>query len=151
MMENESKSLIVLNASAGSGKTYSLVLKYLSLLLDETKNSTFANILAMTFTNKAANEMKVRIIGALDLLSGIFTDEDKIRKRKDLIASLEKETGLTEQIIRFKSKQVLKDILHHFEDFQILTIDKFNLRLIRSFSKELNLVNIFFLKEYKLF
>ena len=92
-MENESKSLIVLNASAGSGKTYSLVLKYLSLLLDETKNSTFANILAMTFTNKAANEMKVRIIGALDLLSGIFTDEDKIRKRKDLIASLEKETG----------------------------------------------------------
>jgi ATP-dependent exoDNAse (exonuclease V) beta subunit len=142
-MENESKSLIVLNASAGSGKTYSLVLKYLSLLLDETKNSTFANILAMTFTNKAANEMKVRIIGALDLLSGIFTDEDKVRKRKDLIASLEKETGLTEQIIRFKSKQVLKDILHHFEDFQILTIDKFNLRLIRSFSKELNLSNDF--------
>jgi hypothetical protein len=60
-----------------------------------------------------------------------------------LIASLEKETRLTEQIIKFKSKQVLKDILHHFEDFQILTIDKFNLRLIRSFSKELNLSNDF--------
>lgn len=60
----------ILNASAGSGKTYNLVLTYLKLILGEGRSAhTFAQIMAMTFTNKAALEMKNRIISALDLLS----------------------------------------------------------------------------------
>ena len=62
--------LKVLNASAGSGKTFNLVKEYIQLLLGEQKNTfKFAQIIAMTFTNKAAFEMKSRIIQALDELS----------------------------------------------------------------------------------
>lgn len=70
MTDQAERPLQILNASAGSGKTYNLVLTYLKLILGENRNpSTFAHIMAMTFTNKAALEMKTRIISALDLLS----------------------------------------------------------------------------------
>jgi ATP-dependent exoDNAse (exonuclease V) beta subunit len=57
--------LFVLSASAGSGKTYQLVLQYLSILLDSIYPNTYKGIVAITFTNKASLEMKTRIIDAL--------------------------------------------------------------------------------------
>jgi ATP-dependent exoDNAse (exonuclease V) beta subunit len=57
--------LFVLSASAGSGKTYQLVLQYLSILLDSKYPSKYKGIVAITFTNKASLEMKTRIIDAL--------------------------------------------------------------------------------------
>ena len=66
-MSNDQKPLKVLNASAGSGKTYNLVREYLLILIGESADtSRFAKILAMTFTNKAAIEMKNRIVQKLD-------------------------------------------------------------------------------------
>lgn len=136
MSENNSY-LQVVNASAGSGKTYSLVKTYiLLLLLDDGDNADrkYAEILAMTFTNKAALEMKTRIIRALDELAN--PDFYEGSNYMDVVA---KETGLDKAAINRKSRRLLSGILHRYEDFHVMTIDKFNLRLIRSFSRDLNL------------
>ena len=70
MIKAIDKPLKIVNASAGSGKTYQLVTEYLLLLLKERNNlKGFSNIIAMTFTNKAALEMKERIVKTLDQLS----------------------------------------------------------------------------------
>ena len=129
--------LQVVNASAGSGKTYSLVKTYIHLLLtDEGENAAnkYAEILAMTFTNKAALEMKTRIIKALDELAN-----PQFYEASDYIDTIVRETGLKQEDVRIKSKRLLSGILHRYEDFHVMTIDKFNLRLIRSFSRDLDL------------
>jgi ATP-dependent exoDNAse (exonuclease V) beta subunit len=131
----------ILNASAGSGKTYALVKEYLLLLLKEdNKNNQFAQIVAMTFTNMAAIEMKERIIQNLDLLSfPSQREEESARYATELAKEL-----LIDQIdVQNRAKRVLKTLLHNYEDFHVLTIDKFNLRLIRSFSRDLDLTSDF--------
>lgn len=128
------KPLHILNASAGSGKTYSLVKKYIRLLLtadDSTRK--YAEIIAMTFTNKAALEMKTRIISALDQLSNPEQDNHKY------INQIAGDFNLPAAEIQLKSKRILSQLIHNYEDYNVLTIDKFNLRLIRSFSKELDI------------
>ena len=138
-------SLIVLNASAGSGKTYNLVITYLKLILDSTKDmNAFSEVMAMTFTNKAAFEMKDRIISYLDNISRISELDHQTYIKTDAICrQLATELNLEFPIVIQRSKNALKAILHHFEDFNVVTIDKFNLRLIRSFSKELNISDDF--------
>jgi ATP-dependent exoDNAse (exonuclease V) beta subunit len=124
--------LKIFNASAGSGKTYRLVKEYIKLLLDEEKSDhQFSHILAMTFTNKAALEMKERIIKALDEISR--------SKNDSLLEQLEEETQKDTKWIISKCKRILTQILHRYEDFHVMTIDKFNLRLIKSFSRDLDL------------
>lgn len=131
------KPLKILNASAGSGKTFNLVKEYIELLLDDNSSPhKFASIVAMTFTNKAAYEMKIRIISALDLLS--YPDKYEV-KSSDYAIVIGNSLGVNPVEIHEKAKKVLKYILHRYEDFNVLTIDKFNLRLIRSFSRDLNL------------
>ena len=69
-LKTDLKPLKIVDASAGSGKTYRLVKEYLLLLLNESEDvKRFSRIIAMTFTNKAAIEMKIRIVRALDELS----------------------------------------------------------------------------------
>ena len=126
------KPLQIVNASAGSGKTYFLVKEYLKLLLtEEDDKRAFEHILAMTFTNKAALEMKERIIKALDEISS--------KKDDQLVAQLTTDTGSSEDTIREKCRTALREILHNYEEFYVMTIDKFNLRLIKSFSRDLDL------------
>jgi ATP-dependent exoDNAse (exonuclease V) beta subunit len=134
-------SLIVLNASAGSGKTYNLVLTYLKLILDSTKDqNAFSEVMAMTFTNKAAFEMKDRIISYLHSLSILNNlEKDKYEKTVSICRELATQLKIDIPTVIKRSEKALKSILHHFEDFNVVTIDKFNLRLIRSFSKELNI------------
>ena len=134
-------SLIVLNASAGSGKTYNLVLTYLRLILDSAKDeNAFSEVMAMTFTNKAAFEMKDRIISYLHNIS-ILSDlkGDLFEKTEGICRELGSQLKIDIPTVVKRSEKTLKAILHHFEDFNVVTIDKFNLRLIRSFSKELNI------------
>lgn len=134
MAENSKRPLLVLNASAGSGKTYNLVRNYLVLLLKETSDKAdLGQLVAMTFTNKAAYEMKTRIIRDLNRL-GNPSDKDLAYVKE--IAGL---TGLKEAEVQKNAQLVLRKMLHRYEDFNVLTIDKFNLRLIRSFSRDLNL------------
>jgi len=135
------KPLKILNASAGSGKTFNLVKEYIVLLLSEKIVTTrFANIIAMTFTNKAAIEMKSRIVQALDELSF----PDKYGENSDNYALIiSEEIGINPLEVHTRAQKVLKNILHQYEDFHVMTIDKFNLKLIRSFSRDLNLPNDF--------
>jgi len=137
MPQPSSKALRVYAASAGSGKTHRLVLEYLKILLSDTNyRQKFRHIVAMTFTNKAANEMKDRI---LQTLSGLAYPASANAKTKALQKDLLNETTLTEVQLQQRAAGALQGILHHYEDFNISTIDKFNLRLIRSFSRDLDL------------
>lgn len=139
-VENE-KQLQILNASAGSGKTYNLVLSYLKLILGSDKSAAiFAQIIAMTFTNKAALEMKTRIIDALDFLSHpIRKSEKETTKAKAYLSDIARNLKTSENETQFRAQKALTAILHQYEDFNVLTIDKFNLRLIRSFSRDLDI------------
>lgn len=121
--------LKVIRASAGSGKTYTLSGEYLRLLF--TESDYFRHILAVTFTNKATNEMKSRIIGELDLLAG--------NKESKQLKTLMESTGLSEIQLRSKASVILKKLLHRYSDFSVSTIDSFFQRIIRSFTRELGL------------
>src|SRR5690554_5103631 len=141
MQKEITKPLTIYSASAGSGKTFSLVQNYLKLTLGEgVASKNFAKILAMTFTNKAAWEMKERVIQALDWLAYPNRAAEKEKKKAGLLLKeTQKTTGLTAKVIQEKAKRTLSEILHNYEDFNVLTIDKFSLRLIRTFSRDLDL------------
>ena len=125
----------IYNASAGSGKTFNLVKEYLILLLTAQNNDAYKNILAITFTNKAVNEMKSRIVNRLIE----FSDKEKINKDSAIIKEIIKEVSLTVDAINIKSTQILKHLLKNYASFEISTIDKFTQRVVRSFSYELNI------------
>ncbi|MFN3916096.1 MAG: UvrD-helicase domain-containing protein [Flavobacteriales bacterium] len=130
------KNLIVYNSSAGSGKTFTLVRHYLSLALKEENPHHFKKILAMTFTNKAANEMKERVLQHLYALSRESASE---AYNHGLIQAYIEFTELSEEKLQAKSEIILKHILHNYSDLSLLTIDKFMQRLVRSFTQELDL------------
>ncbi|MCY1720871.1 UvrD-helicase domain-containing protein [Prolixibacteraceae bacterium Z1-6] len=121
--------LTVYKASAGSGKTFQLVVEYLKLILENPNN--YKHILAVTFTNKATNEMKSRILEQLyQLASG---------QKSNYISPLQQNNDLSEQYIRQRAKQVLKNILHDYNRFSINTIDSFTQKVIKSFNRELGI------------
>ncbi len=125
------KKFKVYKSSAGSGKTFTLVKEFLSLCFQAESPFAFANILAITFTNKATFEMKERIMKALKELS---VGEGGVLKQK-----LKEETKLTEKELQIRSEQILTSILHNYADFSISTIDKFSHKIIRTFAKDLNI------------
>jgi ATP-dependent exoDNAse (exonuclease V) beta subunit len=134
---NTSTPLKVLNASAGSGKTHQLVLEYLTILLGaDYPIPKYKSIVAMTFTNKAALEMKNRIINTLE---GIVNFDGTNTKISHMLNGLEENIGVEQKLIQQRAQKALGQILHGYEDFHVSTIDKFNLRLIRSFSKDLDM------------
>ena len=126
----------VYKSSAGSGKTFTLVKKYLKIALGSEAADTYRYILAITFTNKAANEMKDRVLGALKSLS---SDTPPSGTSLYLAAALEEEMGLPTQVLRERAERVLEHILHHYGDFSISTIDKFVHRVVRAFAFDLNI------------
>lgn len=132
---NSSENFITYKSSAGSGKTYTLVKEFLQIVFQSSNPTRYRNILAITFTNKAANEMKERVIENLRELS---EDEDN-----DLILDYEKAFGIQKTVLRAKAKAVLQSILHNYSDLKISTIDKFTYKIIRAFSKDLNLSSDF--------
>ena len=125
----------VYNASAGSGKTYTLVKEYLKIILKSNQDDAYRNILAITFTNKAVFEMKSRIIDSLF----DFSKDNPTQKSKDLMQNLENEIHLNEQQIKIKSQAIIKNIIHNYAGFDISTIDKFTHKVIRAFALDLGL------------
>jgi ATP-dependent exoDNAse (exonuclease V) beta subunit len=119
---------VLYRSSAGSGKTFTLVKEYLKLVLENPEK--FKHILAVTFTNKAAGEMKERILKALKNLS---KKEDKILE--DL---LKQEAPQLQHIDRISS-ELLTTLLHNYSDFAIMTIDSFIHRVIKAFALEIGL------------
>lgn len=125
----------VYNASAGSGKTYTLTKEYLKILLVAPANDTYKKILAITFTNKAVEEMKSRIIDSLIA----FTKNEVSEKTAKFMQEIASEIKVDVPTIQQKSKKILKNLIHNYAAFDISTIDKFTHRIIRTFTNDLNL------------
>lgn len=126
----------VYRSSAGSGKTFTLVKEYLRLALDDISDPPvkFRRILAITFTNKAAQEMKERVIAALRALSG-KPDEKSETLRNILLEAL----NISDAELQLRSQRLLRTILHRYAEFSIGTIDSFTQKITRSFTHDLEL------------
>ena len=120
----------IMKASAGSGKTYNLARKYIELLFRKKERYAYRHILAVTFTNKATDEMKTRIMHELFVLAdnpgdsdymdyfipSVFPDEESLKKAAD---------------------QILCDMLHDYSAFSVSTIDRFFQQTLKAFSREI--------------
>ncbi|UMB59491.1 UvrD-helicase domain-containing protein [Lutibacter sp. A80] len=126
-----SKNFQIYSASAGSGKTFTLVKEYLKILLLSDNSFKFQQILAVTFTNKAAGEMKERVIQNLKSFSNF--------EKNNMLSIICKETNLLEDVIFKKSKVILNAILQNYGAFNITTIDSFTHKIIRTFAHDLKL------------
>lgn len=122
-------NLYVYKASAGSGKTHRLTAEYLRLLFSAP--FAYRHILAVTFTNKATDEMKSRIISELANLA--------MGNNSDYVALLSEEYGLNEQQVRKEARDILVRILHDYSSFSVSTIDKFFQQTMRAFTREIGL------------
>ena len=129
--------LSVYNASAGSGKTYTLVKEYLKIVLSSPRSDMFRNILAVTFTNKAAWEMKTRIINTLEDFSSADT-----KQLSGMMAQLASEIDLPAGELKNRAANVLKSIFEDYSAFSVGTIDSFTTRLVRSFHANLNCLSV---------
>lgn len=131
----ENKKFTVYKSSAGSGKTYTLVREYIALALKYKRADDLKHILAITFTNKAAAEMKERIVSTLYAFS---TGQPK-GAAAFMFADLADYNKVTKEELQLRAKNALDFILHHYSDFAVSTIDKFNHKIIRSFAFDLRL------------
>lgn len=129
------KPFTIYNASAGSGKTFTLVKAYLKILFSSNKPYLFKNILAITFTNKAVAEMKGRIIDTLKQ----FSDEDILKLENPMFLSICSELNLKPEELYKKASILLESIIHNYAAFDISTIDGFTHKLIRTFAHDLKL------------
>lgn len=127
----ESTNFQIYNASAGSGKTFTLVKEYLKILLRSDSVFHFQNVLAITFTNKAAAEMKERVLENLEAFSE--------GESTDILPIILGETTLDKETIKEKSKKILDAILQNYAAFSITTIDSFTHKIIKSFAFDLGL------------
>jgi ATP-dependent helicase/nuclease subunit A len=121
--------LKIYRASAGSGKTFRLTQDYIHLLFNAEYAHAHRRILAVTFTNKATEEMKSRILEELYLLAS----GQKSNYREGLM----KVYRLSEQSVNQKAQHILVNILHDYTAFSISTIDRFFQQIIRSFAREI--------------
>ena len=120
----------IMKASAGSGKTYSLARKYISLLLESKDRYAYRHILAVTFTNKATDEMKSRILKELY----IMTSEPE---SSDYLGWFVPSVFPSAADMQKKAEAVLRDILHDYSAFAVSTIDRFFQQTLKAFSREI--------------
>lgn len=120
----------VLKASAGSGKTYALAGEYIRIILGSDSPDAYRHVLAVTFTNKATDEMKRRILKELHTLA---TDT----ARSPYLKYLKKTLGKEEVQIRERAGEQLSAILNDYSSFAVSTIDRFFQQTLRAFSREI--------------
>jgi ATP-dependent exoDNAse (exonuclease V) beta subunit len=137
-MEEVQGKFKIIRASAGSGKTYTLVLEYLALALRTSMSSYYKHILAITFTNAAAAEMKERVILRLKQLGELSPE-----KPDSFAIALSEMTKVDLSTLKSRALAVYKHMLHHYSFISISTIDSFTHKLVRSFAKELRLSHDF--------
>lgn len=123
--------LLVYKASAGSGKTFTLAVEYIKLLIFNPR--AYRQILAVTFTNKATAEMKERI------LSQLFGIQIGDKDSEAYLNRIKEETGKTEQEIREAAGVALNYMLHDYSRFRVETIDSFFQSVMRNLARELEL------------
>ena len=128
MME---KALTVYKASAGSGKTFTLASEYITLVVKNSQD--YKKILAVTFTNKATQEMKTRI------LSQLYGIAHKLPDSQAYYEQVLRKTGFPELTIRENAAEALSLLTHHYNEFRVQTIDAFFQSVLRNLARELNL------------
>ncbi|MCQ2146334.1 MAG: UvrD-helicase domain-containing protein [Bacteroidales bacterium] len=122
--------ITLMKASAGSGKTFRLAKKYISLLFDSTDDYAYRHILAVTFTNKATDEMKSRILKELYILSS--TPE-----KSDYYADFVPSKFPNAAALQTRARKFLSNILNDYSAFSVSTIDKFFQMALKAFSREI--------------
>lgn len=134
--------LDIRKASAGSGKTYQLAYEYIRLALgyddeeghphlySENMRENHKKILAITFTNKATEEMKQRIVNQLYILSN---------GDSEYLEDLAKHFSVTKERIQKSAKKVIEELLNNFTDFNVCTIDSFFQIILRTFAREVEI------------
>ena len=125
------KPLSIYKASAGSGKTFTLATEYISLLVENPMS--YRNILAVTFTNKATEEMKMRILSQLYGIWKQLPDSD------DYMKAVEEKTGLDTNTISERARISLSNLLNNYNYFRVETIDTFFQSMMRNLARELEL------------
>lgn len=125
------KPLTVYKASAGSGKTFTLATEYIRLVVDNPL--CYRHILAVTFTNKATEEMKRRI---LSQLYGIWKGLPDSKTYMEVICQ---RTGLPETVVSQRAGMALHNLIHNYNDFRVMTIDTFFQGVLRNLARELDL------------
>ena len=127
----------VFQASAGAGKTFTLIKEYLKICLkSEGMASAYKSILAITFTNAAANEMKEKIVKELN---GIINSS--LQEPTDMEKALLKEIGISDDELKRNAQRLLTCIIHDYSSFCVSTIDAFVQKLSRTFAHDLGLPN----------
>jgi ATP-dependent exoDNAse (exonuclease V) beta subunit len=140
---NSRSPYTIYSASAGAGKTSTLTIRYLSLILRDDRSLPFREILGLTFTNKAVDEMKKRILESLQSFSDATESNNYLFKSVLDEINSGSESPIEASTLRARSRKKLKELLHNYAYFDIATIDKFNHRLIRTFAKDLKLPSTF--------
>lgn len=126
----------VLHSSAGAGKTHALVKHFLVLALQEEDPGAYARILALTFTNKAAGELRERIVQYLEGLSKGGTHSGALQ---DVEATVREQAGLSAVALRARATATLTHMLHHWSQLAVSTIDAFTRRVVMPFARDLRL------------
>lgn len=133
------KNFTVYKASAGSGKTFNLARIFIEELIrldDQSIDAHLKSIMAITFTHKAANEMKDRVLSFLERISNADPND---KKSSILIDDIARNIDLPKASVISRAGIALELIMENFSLLSISTIDSFSHRIVRSFSKELNL------------
>ena len=131
-MPTNTAPLTVYKASAGSGKTFTLAVEYIRLLVAVPMNYCYT--LAVTFTNKATQEMKLRILSKLYGIANSLPDADDYYKKVK-----KSFPNLTERVIRNRAGDALSLLVHDYSRFRVETIDSFFQRVLRNLARELGL------------
>ena len=128
---NKYPRLTVYKASAGSGKTYTLALRYIQLLVNQP--DAYRHILAVTFTNKATEEMKMRILKELYALAHDHPGSQKLRD------TMVENLGITREQVQTNTAAALSLLLHNYTAFNVQTIDSFFQKVLRNLAREMGL------------
>ncbi|MFH1094056.1 MAG: UvrD-helicase domain-containing protein [Candidatus Omnitrophota bacterium] len=134
----------IVEASAGSGKTYELAKRYIQLLINSNLRPDeipLRNILAITFTHKATREMRERILEQLKkfALNAFSSPQEK----QDLLNAV----GLREEVARKKAFAIIDHIIFHYNFFQVKNIDSFINVILSGCASRLKLSANFRIKE----
>jgi ATP-dependent exoDNAse (exonuclease V) beta subunit len=128
----------IYSSSAGSGKTYTLTKEYLKLALGSDKVYYYKRILAITFTNDAASEMKERILGALKDIADMQNFNEK-SKFWGMFREIADALKLPDDTIQRRAAGVFSHIIQEYSDFAVKTIDSFINQLVNAFTEDLGL------------
>ncbi|MBF13282.1 MAG: hypothetical protein CMF46_02830, partial [Legionellales bacterium] len=139
MKKTPNTSFLIYDASAGSGKTYALVRYYLQAVLKTDNPEKYQSILAITFTNKAAHEMKTRVLTQLEEFSSAKILLEPTELFLEIVSSCE----TTKQTIQQRANKTLSHILQHYGHFSITTIDSLTHQIVRTFARDLGLSSTF--------